>query len=291
MLRQDNRVSQPLEQALLVRSVSKAFLRPSRLRTVPLSDPLSEIWVIALHLHLTRPYGISSRQLAIDLGITQKSAWFLLQRIREGWGEPESLNCRVGEVDEVFLGGEDPNRHFDKKFGYNRAKGTSIAVEMYDRDTGKVAAEVIPDRKIKTLSAFVRKHLLPGGTLFTDEYPSYSDFGWAGRHEVVIHKDGEYVRGDATTNRAESFNSQIKGTYGTYRHVSPKYLPRYLKEISGRHNSRGMDTLDQMKSLVSGMMGKRLTHRDLLATEVPPKPFTHHRCKEGEAFRKVADPR
>ena len=244
-------------------------------------------WVIGIHLHLTRPYGISSSQLARDLGITQKSAWSMLHRIREGWKEQQSLNCEIAEADEVNIGGKDPNRHFDKKFGNNWRKGVSIAAVMYDRETGSVAAEVILEKTEETLSAFVKKHLRRGGTLFTDELPGYSDFRWAARHEVVNHKNGEYARDDATTNRAESFNSQIKGTYGIYRHLSPKYLPRYLNEITGRHNLRGMDTLDQMKSLVSGMMGKPLTHRDLLATEVPPRPFTHHRWKEGEPFRKV----
>ena len=244
-------------------------------------------WVLAIYLHQSRPYGISGNQLAHDLGITQKTAWFLLQRIREGWPKQESLNCRVGEVDEIFLGGVDRKRHLGKRFGRNWPKGASIAVEMYDRETGRVAAEVIPNRTGKTLSPFVKKHLLQGGTLYTDEYPSYSDFGWAGRHEVVSHKKGEYVRGDAGTNRAESFNSQVKGTYRTYHHLSPKYLPRYLAEITGRHNSRGMPLLDQMKCLVSGMMRKRLPHRDLVGTEVPPRPFTHHRCNEAEPFRKV----
>ena len=165
---------------------------------------------------------------------------------------------------------------------------------MIDRETGRVAAEVILEKTEETLSAFVRKHLRRGGTLFTDELPAYSDFGWAARHETVSHRKGEYVRGGATTNRAESFNSQIKGTYATYRHVSPKYLPRYLSEITGRHNLRGRETLDKMKVLVSGMMRKRLPHRDLVSTEVPPRPFTHHRWREGERYRKaskVANPR
>ena len=80
-------------------------------------------WVMGIHLHLTRPYGTSSRQLAEDLGITQKSAWYMLQRIREGWPKQESLNCKDGEADEVNIGGKDPNRHFDKKFGDNWRKG------------------------------------------------------------------------------------------------------------------------------------------------------------------------
>ncbi len=245
-------------------------------------------WAIGIHLHLTRPYGISGRQLAFDLGLTEKSALFMLHRIREGWPEQESLNCRVGEVDEVFIGGVDKNRHFDKRFGHNWAKGVSIAGVMCDPDTGKVASEVIPDRTEEEPYPFSsRNTYAKGARFFPTSIPliPISD----GRQDTKpsITKKGEYARGDATTNRAESFNSQIKGTYGIYRHLSPKYLPQYLNEITGRHNLRGMDTLDQMKSLVSGMVGKPLTHRDLLATEVPPRPFTHHRWKEGEPFLKV----
>ena len=165
----------------------------------------------------------------------------------------------------------------------------SIGVVVCCRETGKVATEVTPDRKGRTLLPIVRKHLNKNGILYSDEFSAYSDFGWASRHESVNHKKGEYVRNGAGTNRAESFNARAKGTIRwTYRHASPKYLPRYLNEFAGRHNLRGMDTLDQMKLLVSGMMKKRLTHRDLVSTEVPPVPFTHHRWKEGEPFRKVS---
>ena len=151
-----------------------------------------------------------------------------------------------------------------------------------------------PDRKGKTLLPIVRKHLNKNGILYSDEFSAYSDFGWASRHESVNHNKGEYVRNGAGTNRAESFNALGKGTYhGTYHHVSPKYLPRYLNEFAGRYNIRGMDSLEQMELLASGMMKKRLTYRGLLETEVPPNPFTHHRWKEGEPFRKfskVTDP-
>ena len=246
------------------------------------------LWVIGIHLHLTRPYGISSSQLARDLGITQKSAWSMLHRIREGWPKQESLNSMDGEADEVNIGGEDPNRHFDKRFGNNWPKGVSIAAVIIDRETGRVAAEVIPGKTKETLSPFLQKHLLPEGTLYTDELPAYSELEWVARHETVSHTTGQYVSGDATTNRAESFNSQIKATYATYRHISPKYLPLYLREVVGRHNIRGMDTLDQMRYLASGMMKKRLTHRDLVSREVPPRPYTHHRWREGEPFRKAS---
>ena len=245
-----------------------------------------EKWATGLRLDLITG-GISGMELQRLLDLNYRSAWYMLQRIREGWPKQESLNCKIAAIDEAFYGEKEKWRHFDKKWGRNWLKGKVIVVVMVDVETGRVAAEVIPDRTEETLSAFVRKHLLPGGTLISDEYSSYSDFGWAERHVSVNHQKGEYVKDGAGTNGAESFNAYAKEAYRTYRHISPKYFSRYLNEIVGRYNIRGMDIQEQMKFLVSGMMRKRLTYQDLLATEVPPRPFTHHRCKEGEPFRKV----
>ena len=251
-------------------------------------------WAITLYLYQSDPRGISSRQLARYLGITQKSAWFMLHRIREGWGEQESLNSSEAEMDEAFYGGKDQNRHLNKRYGDNWPKGVSIGVVVCCRETGKVATEVVPDRERETLRPIVEKHLLPEGTLFTDEFSSY--FGLSERHEFVNHKKGQYVRNGAGTNRAESFNARAKGTIRwTYRHASPKYLPRYLNEFAGRYNIRHLDSDEKkMRYLTALMMRKRLTHRDLVDTEIPPVPYTHHRWKEGEPFRKVnkvTDPR
>ena len=153
---------------------------------------------------------------------------------------------------------------------------------MVDRETGRVAAEVIPNAKRKTLFPFAEKHLDEQGTLFSDNSAVYSNFRWKGRHETVNHKD-EYVRGDVHTNGIEAFWAFAKRIYqGIYHHLSPKHFPRYLKEIVGRYNIRRLDILDQMEFLVSGMVGKRLTYRDLLETEVPPTPYTHHRSGERE---------
>ena len=250
------------------------------------SIPL-EKWAAGLRHDLIKG-GISALELHRLINLDYRSAWFMFQRIREGWPEQESLNCEIAAIDEVFIGGKDKWRHFDKRFGRNWHKGKIIVVVMVDAETGRVAAEVIPDRTEETLSAFVRKHLLAGGTLISDEYSSYSDFGWAGRHVSVNHKMGEYVKDGVGTNPAESFNAYAKRAYRTHHHISPKYFSRYLNEIVGKYNIRGMDILDQMRYLASGMMKKRLTYRDLLATEVPPTPFTHHQMKEGEAFRKAS---
>ena len=239
-----------------------------------------EKWATALHLHASDPKGISARQLSRTLQIAYLSAWFLLHRLREGWPDREPLRSRIAEIDETWAGGADENRHADKKFHHHWREGRVLVAGMRDRETGRVAAEVILQADHETLFPFAEKHLETTGTLFSDDAAVYEDFGWEGRHETVNHKE-EYVRGDVHTNGLESFWALLKRIYrGIYHHLSPKYFPRYLKEITGRFNIRGRDIPAQMEFLVSGMVGKRLTLRDLLTTEVPPKPFTHHRSKE-----------
>ncbi len=191
------------------------------------------------------------------------------------------------EVDEAFYGGNDKNRHGNKKFGRHWHKSRSIGVAAYCRETRRAALEPVPDRKRKTLRPIVGKHKRPEGILYTDEFPSY--FGLSERHEVVKHGKRQYVRGSAHINGAESFNAWAKRSlYGTYGHASPKYYPRYFNEIAGRFNIRHLDPEEKMKYLTARMRRKRLTYRDLLATEVPPVPYTHHRCREGEPFRKAS---
>ena len=246
-----------------------------------------EKWATAIYLHANNPTGINACQLAPDIRVTRKTALSMLQFIREGWGEQEPLNSMAVEVDEAFYGGIDTNRHRNKKFGRNWHKGVSIGVVAYCRETGRVALEAVPDRKRKTLRPFVEKHRHPEGTLFTDEFRSY--LGLSERHEVVKHNKGQYVRNGAHINGAESMNALAKRIiYGTYGHASPKYFPRYLNEIAGRFNIRHLDPEEKMRYLTARMMRTRLMHRDLLATEVPPVPFTHHRWREGEPFRKVS---
>ena len=238
-------------------------------------------WATACYLHGSRPGGISALQLSRDLQLNYRSAWFLLHRIRKGWPDQEPLRSREAEMDEALFGGREKNKHSKNRLRGDWMKDKTIGAGIRDRETRRVAVGVVPDRKRKTLRSFAEKHGSPGGTLYTDAFTAYSDFGWKGRHETVNHNKGEFVRGDVHTKGMESFWATAKGTVrGTYRHVSPKYFPRYLNEIAGRHNIRGKDILEQMKLLVSGMVGKRLTYRDLEATEILPVPYTHHLSKK-----------
>ena len=237
-------------------------------------------WATALYLHVSNPKGISALQLSRILDLNYRSAWFLLHRIREGWPDPEPLRSRIAEIDQAWVGGDDKKRHGNKKFGNHWRKGRVLVSGLYDRDTGRAATEVILNEDRGTLFSIAEEHLEKTETLFSDDAAVFSDFGWEGRHETVTHK-GEYVRADVHTNSMESFWALLKRIYrGIYHHISPKYFPRYLNEITERFNVRGMEIPDRMKLLVSGMLGKRLTLRNLLATEVPPTPYTHHRSGE-----------
>lgn len=137
-------------------------------------------------------------------------------------------------------------------------------VGIKDRTTNQVVARVVQKGDSPTLQGFVLDHVDPSATVYTDESKAYSSLPY--RHETVRHSTREYVRGQAHTNGIESFWSMLKRGYmGTYHWMSPKHLHRYVKEFAGRHNLRGLDTLDQMAALANGMVGRRLTYQELIA--------------------------
>ena len=144
-----------------------------------------------------------------------------------------------------------------------RQEGKAVVAGVKDRTTNQVRAQVIPRADGATLVPFVRDRLAPGGMLYTDDHAGYQGFR---RHRVVRHSLGEYVIGEAHTNGIESFWSMFKrGYHGTYHQMSPKHLDRYAAEFTGRNNARPLDTIDQMRAIVQGMVGKRLKYRGLIA--------------------------
>lgn len=224
-------------------------------------------WAMAFYLFSTELKGVSSMKLHRALRITQKSAWHMAHRIRETWehaGDTERFTGTV-EMDETFIGGLERNKHENKKLKLGRGPvGKTPVIGMKDRDTKLVAATPVNRLDHQTLRSFINLHTEPGGTIYTDESSLYNGLHHL-THKAVRHRDKEYVRGDVHTNGVEGFWSMIKrGVYGTYHHVSPEHLHRYVTEFEGRHNARPLDTEDQMTLMAMGAEGKRLRYRDLI---------------------------
>ena len=222
-------------------------------------------WVIALYLFSTGIKGTSSMKLHRDLGVTQKTAWYLAHRLRKACEQSPVLFSGPVECDETYVGGKEENKHTSKKLRVRGVQGKAVVAGLKDRATNRVQAEVVTATDRPTLQGFIRDYTVPGASVYTDDALAYRDL-WGYDHESVKHSTGEYVRDQAHCNGAESFWAMLKrGYYGTFHHLSAKHLQRYVTEFSGRHNIREADTMDQMALMVKGLSGKRLRYRDLIS--------------------------
>jgi transposase-like protein len=225
-------------------------------------------WVYAMYLLVTARKGISSMQLAKEIGITQKSAWFLLGRLREACGDKLDKLRGIIEIDETYVGGLAKNMHEDKKpHAGTGGVGKATVLGMRERG-GRIKAKHIGRSDTQTISAEVHANIEAGSILHTDEHNAYRVLGSMGfTHETVNHAAGEYVRDDVSTNSIESVWAVFKrGVYGTFHHVSGKHLHRYVDEFSFRLNEGNVKnhTLTRLDSFVDGVAGKRLTYKGLI---------------------------
>ena len=224
-------------------------------------------WAFAIYLEATSLKGIASMKLHRDIGVTQKTAWFMLHRIREAWAKDgDSDFSGPVEIDETYMGGRKKNMSKAKRrevHGRGPA-GKAMVIGAKDRATNAVTAKAIASKDRETMQGFVARHAAPGAKVFTDTAGGYH--GMTGfDHEQVNHNIGEYVRGMAHTNGIESFWSMLKRAHkGTFHKISTKHLQRYVDEFCARHNMRDQDTIAQMQSIATDMVGKRLTYKELI---------------------------
>lgn len=225
-------------------------------------------WFMAMWLITSHKKGIASTQLAKDLKITQKTAWFVLHRLRHA-ARTKSFNAPlkgVLEADETYVGGKEKNKHAHKRTGGIRGgKGKAVVLGVVERE-GELRASVIADMKAGTVHAVVHGNVEKGATVMTDEHASFVGLGADYMHHAVNHSAGEYVRHYTIhTNSIESVWALLKRQIvGIHHWVSPKHLPRYVDEMTWRFNRRDMDEGARMNDMFGYVEG-RLTYKALIA--------------------------
>ena len=224
-------------------------------------------WFLAIWLVTSHKKGISSLQLAKDINVTQKTAWFMLQRIRKCFGSENGnqLDNEV-EVDETYVGGKNKNRHASKKVEGAQgrsAKDKTPVVGMIERG-GKLNAKQVDNVQAKTLTKEVIESVKQSANLYTDEWVGYNGLAKIYDHSVVKHNAGEYVNGRIHTNTIEGFWSLLKrGIVGIYHFTSKKHLQIYVDEFVFRYNTRKCRESERFNALLANME-VRTTYRRLI---------------------------
>jgi transposase-like protein len=228
-------------------------------------------WLCAMWMLANCKNGVSSYEVARALEVTQKTAWFMLHRIRYAMHNG-TINKMTGtvEADETFIGGKARNMHAgerERKIHGRGPMGKAIVFGLLDRETGKVRTSVVGSRRKHHLQAEIRSNVTPGSALYTDALKSYDGLDSEYAHKVIDHAEA-YVDGSVHTNRLENFWSLLKRTVkGTYVSVEPFHLFRYLDEQSFRYNERQTTDRERFRIVLGSVAGKRLDWNTLTCQE------------------------
>lgn len=227
-------------------------------------------WFIAIYLLTSHKKGVSSHQMARDLGLCQKSAWHLEHRIRQMMRAKiyDFVKADV-EIDETFFGPTEKNLHKDKKAALKQGTGhinKTPVIGMFNRETKEVMLQVLPEVIGETVKPFIYDRLAEGSRVITDGHGSYAGLHHDYEsHDIIYHSRNEYVRGDVHTNSIENFWSHFKrGIYGVYHHCSPKHLHRYCDSFGSRWNTRKMGEVERFDFILGNAQYTRLKLADLV---------------------------
>lgn len=231
-------------------------------------------WFMAMYLIASNKKGIAATQLALQLGITYKSAWFMAHRIRAALNQNKLKLEGIVSSDEAIVGGRNKNRHADKRMAYSFGRNFKDKVPvlgMMEKD-GKVKTVVLPVMRHSLIRYHVLNTVKPGSVLVTDEYGAYKKMRKHYDHHINNHSRGIYVsKAGYSSNNIEGFWSHLKRMIiGVYHKVSRKHLQKYCDELTFRFNSRTMKNGERLK-LMFEHLKNRMTYKQLISTPVYAK--------------------
>lgn len=227
-------------------------------------SPLALVkWFLAFYLEISSAKGISSCELAKQIGTTQKSAWFILQRIR--WAlKNKTIEKMQGdiEIDETYVGGKEGNKHASKKTQYSQGGNNKMTVVGIIKRKGGVVLEYINKSNIQNIKHIINNTIdLQNSNLYTDESPMYKGYN----REVVNHSKKEYARGKATTNNIENvFGLFKRRVYGIHHQITKKHIDKYLNSFVFYFNTKEYTISNKFQIAMEMMFGKRLEYKDLV---------------------------